>query len=194
MSAVTCPKCGYTRQPTDDAPEWRCPSCGVAYNKAEAAKRAQAARDAAELTPAKKEGEEARNGAKEMRICTACGATVSPIEIKRYNLFVAILLCCLGLIPGLVYLLRRSSSRRYECPLCKSSMAPIGPKGYSIPGVEAPFCELPRSPLIRVLHVKQPARPTSVFAAVARYSPIYIGPKGGRYQISASGKKVYLKR
>lgn len=29
-----CPKCNYVRQPTDNVPEWQCPSCQVAYNKA----------------------------------------------------------------------------------------------------------------------------------------------------------------
>ena len=29
-----CPKCNYVRQPTDQAPEWQCPSCQVAYSKA----------------------------------------------------------------------------------------------------------------------------------------------------------------
>lgn len=29
-----CPKCSYARKPTDDAPEWQCPSCQVAYIKA----------------------------------------------------------------------------------------------------------------------------------------------------------------
>lgn len=33
----TCIKCGYTRKPEDDAPEWQCPSCEVAYAKAEKA-------------------------------------------------------------------------------------------------------------------------------------------------------------
>lgn len=36
-SAVTdtiCPRCGYTRQASDLAPDWQCPKCGVAYNKA----------------------------------------------------------------------------------------------------------------------------------------------------------------
>jgi glutaredoxin len=32
-----CPRCRYERQRTDTAPDWQCPSCGVAYNKAEAA-------------------------------------------------------------------------------------------------------------------------------------------------------------
>lgn len=31
---TTCIKCGYTRQETDTAPEWQCPSCEVAYVKA----------------------------------------------------------------------------------------------------------------------------------------------------------------
>jgi len=29
----TCPKCQYQRQITDEAPEWQCPSCGIAYAK-----------------------------------------------------------------------------------------------------------------------------------------------------------------
>lgn len=29
-----CPKCHYARKATDDCPEWQCPSCQVAYNKA----------------------------------------------------------------------------------------------------------------------------------------------------------------
>jgi glutaredoxin len=32
-----CPKCRYERQATDTAPEWQCPSCGIAYSKAESA-------------------------------------------------------------------------------------------------------------------------------------------------------------
>lgn len=28
-----CPKCGYVRRLSDTAPEWQCPSCGVAYSK-----------------------------------------------------------------------------------------------------------------------------------------------------------------
>lgn len=29
-----CPKCSYARKPSDEAPEWQCPSCQFAYNKA----------------------------------------------------------------------------------------------------------------------------------------------------------------
>lgn len=29
-----CPKCDYERKPSDDCPDWQCPSCGVAYCKA----------------------------------------------------------------------------------------------------------------------------------------------------------------
>lgn len=35
--AKTCVKCGYERQPTDTAPDYECPKCGVIYAKAEAA-------------------------------------------------------------------------------------------------------------------------------------------------------------
>ena len=32
-----CPRCRYERQSTDTAPEWQCPSCEIAYSKAESA-------------------------------------------------------------------------------------------------------------------------------------------------------------
>lgn len=35
--AKTCIKCGYARRDTDAAPSYECPSCGVVYEKAEAA-------------------------------------------------------------------------------------------------------------------------------------------------------------
>lgn len=28
-----CPKCAYVRKSTDTAPDWQCPSCGIAYAK-----------------------------------------------------------------------------------------------------------------------------------------------------------------
>lgn len=31
---TTCPKCGYTRQAADTAPDYECPKCGVVYAKA----------------------------------------------------------------------------------------------------------------------------------------------------------------
>lgn len=30
----TCPNCNYTRQASDSAPDWQCPACAKAYNKA----------------------------------------------------------------------------------------------------------------------------------------------------------------
>ncbi len=33
---MKCPKCGYTRTMGESAPEWQCPSCGVAYAKVNA--------------------------------------------------------------------------------------------------------------------------------------------------------------
>lgn len=35
-NVVTCPKCHYVRQPTDRAPEYECPSCGIVYAKFDA--------------------------------------------------------------------------------------------------------------------------------------------------------------
>ena len=34
---TACPKCGYVRKPSDTAPDWQCPSCGIAYAKLHAA-------------------------------------------------------------------------------------------------------------------------------------------------------------
>ena len=34
---TACPKCGYVRKLSDTAPEWQCPSCGVAYAKVQGA-------------------------------------------------------------------------------------------------------------------------------------------------------------
>ncbi|CAI07131.1 hypothetical protein [Aromatoleum aromaticum] len=34
---ATCPKCDYTRQPSDTVPDYECPKCGVIYAKAIAA-------------------------------------------------------------------------------------------------------------------------------------------------------------
>jgi uncharacterized membrane protein YhaH (DUF805 family) len=31
---IVCPKCQHKRTPNDPGPEWQCPSCGIAYNKA----------------------------------------------------------------------------------------------------------------------------------------------------------------
>lgn len=30
---ITCPKCAYVRQPTDTAPDYECPKCGIIYAK-----------------------------------------------------------------------------------------------------------------------------------------------------------------
>lgn len=33
MDSIKCPKCGYYRKSSDDAPAWQCPSCKIAYSK-----------------------------------------------------------------------------------------------------------------------------------------------------------------
>lgn len=33
---ITCPKCSYMRKPTDTAPDYSCPSCGIVYSKYDA--------------------------------------------------------------------------------------------------------------------------------------------------------------
>lgn len=47
--SIECPKCGYVRQSKEDAPDWQCPSCGVAYVKA-----AQAAHRERAMVPVKR--------------------------------------------------------------------------------------------------------------------------------------------
>lgn len=39
---MKCPKCGYVRRMGETAPEWQCPSCGMAYAKARAGADAEA--------------------------------------------------------------------------------------------------------------------------------------------------------
>jgi hypothetical protein len=39
-SASECPKCGYVRKQADKAPDWQCPSCGIAIEKYLAQQRA----------------------------------------------------------------------------------------------------------------------------------------------------------
>lgn len=48
---TTCPKCSYTRKAAETAPDWQCPSCGIAYEKF----KAEAAALLAEVTRDKRE-------------------------------------------------------------------------------------------------------------------------------------------
>jgi len=42
---MICPRCQYQRKATDNAPDWQCPACGIAYAKAALAKQAVRAAD-----------------------------------------------------------------------------------------------------------------------------------------------------
>jgi len=44
---TTCPKCDYIRQPSDTAPDYECPKCGVIYHKYIEAQRARMAEESA---------------------------------------------------------------------------------------------------------------------------------------------------
>ncbi len=46
---MLCPKCQYQRQPSDHAPDWQCPNCGVAYAKASRAATAKIQNGAADI-------------------------------------------------------------------------------------------------------------------------------------------------
>jgi len=55
--SVTCPKCTYVRSATDQAPEWQCPSCGVAYLKVRVPEPNAIAKPAGALSPAADQSE-----------------------------------------------------------------------------------------------------------------------------------------
>lgn len=86
---TTCPKCGYERQPSDTAPDYECPKCGVIYQKyldAQAAKirqaEDQAAREAARADEQRKRDEQALVAAEAKRqagltACKTCGGVVA---------------------------------------------------------------------------------------------------------------------
>lgn len=87
MNLKTCPKCGYTRNETDTAPEYECPRCGVVYAKRLAAQR----NAAAELAAKKAREDEDRKPAQQeltkveapavrhagLGHCRTCGGTVA---------------------------------------------------------------------------------------------------------------------
>ena len=50
-----CPKCSYVRQPTDTAPDWECPACGIVYAKYKPPVTAAAADMEKEPTPVTRE-------------------------------------------------------------------------------------------------------------------------------------------
>jgi glutaredoxin len=56
MIVRTCPKCSYVRKPSDDAPDWECPSCGVVYAKASADLASSRRVHEVSRAPAAKEG------------------------------------------------------------------------------------------------------------------------------------------
>jgi hypothetical protein len=55
--SVTCPKCKYVRTAADQAPEWQCPSCGVAYLKVRVPEPNATATEAPALSPAADQSE-----------------------------------------------------------------------------------------------------------------------------------------
>lgn len=73
---MKCPKCGYQRVAGETAPDWQCPSCGVAYAKAAAADRP--------VRPARDEGARgASRFAKFILLLVAIGAGVALSAVLR---------------------------------------------------------------------------------------------------------------
>jgi TPR repeat protein len=65
---IVCPKCNYRRTSADSAPDWQCPSCGVAYNKvmpqAQAARSTAARATVRTARPTVREADESGSNAK----------------------------------------------------------------------------------------------------------------------------------
>ena len=72
---MKCPKCGYVRQVSDEAPDWQCPNCKVVYEKvlqaqdeakvkaeAEEARRQESERQSPSVALQKREQEEFEKG------------------------------------------------------------------------------------------------------------------------------------
>ncbi len=78
---TTCPKCQYQRQPHDNAPEWQCPSCGVAYNKV-----AAMAGDVAPARASRQAGRAAKggSGARTLLIVVAVGLLILLAAVRAF--------------------------------------------------------------------------------------------------------------
>jgi predicted RNA-binding Zn-ribbon protein involved in translation (DUF1610 family) len=86
--ATTCVKCGYERQPSDTAPDYECPKCGVIYAKAEAAIASRHAEGStpseAAQRPAKRNGETAPQSvlSTDTRQCPKCKEEIHRDAVK----------------------------------------------------------------------------------------------------------------
>lgn len=83
---MKCPKCQYVRQATDEAPEWQCPRCGIAYQKF---------KPRAEAQPASKKSDNQTHEPKEARKVAQTDKASSRKRTTFKDVRVAILLLIL---------------------------------------------------------------------------------------------------
>ena len=88
MAQIVCPKCRYERKPSDTAPDWQCPACGIAYMKYHAP-AAPAATVPPPAAPAEREMTEAealdnRRGARIVGIAFIVPGLIVVVQGFRY--------------------------------------------------------------------------------------------------------------
>jgi predicted nucleic acid-binding Zn-ribbon protein len=80
---IHCPKCGYSRKPSDVAPATECPECGIIFEKFLAAPprkpvvRSKTVESSISTKPVKKLEPPAQNAEAFITTCPACGGTVA---------------------------------------------------------------------------------------------------------------------
>lgn len=119
---TTCPKCHYTRQPDDTAPDYECPRCGLVYAKykpppapAPVVEKAAPVKEYRKGTP----------------ICASCGTLDATRTNTPGSIFIEIILWIVLIIPGVIYSIWRHMARKKVCAECGGTeLLPIGtPRG-----------------------------------------------------------------
>lgn len=113
----TCPKCGYTRQPEDAAPEYECPRCGIVYAKYKPRPAPKVA--APRVAPVAPPGAPAVSP-REL-VCRACGALGQTRIHTPGSIWIELLAWAFLLLPGMIYSAWRHTRRGTVCACCDSA-------------------------------------------------------------------------
>lgn len=105
MRPQTCPACGYTRQLKDTAPEWQCPACQIAYNKANKPLKQEVdtCQTEAQLTSSSKVGFRRKKGNSQGRNKPSTVNFTAP-KYRGIQRFLSIMLLTLSSMSGLAYI------------------------------------------------------------------------------------------
>lgn len=64
---------------------------------------------------------------KSSHVCNHCRSVVTPVQRMPGSTAITVLLTLLGIIPGLIYAIWRSSAKRSICPVCQAeNPIPLG--------------------------------------------------------------------